>query len=74
VDFVTSDANIIKTVNLVEEDQDLEPMLIDMTGHGSAVAGIISNINYDAEVYSVRVLDQNDSSNINYGSYTLPAS
>jgi len=56
VDYLT-DVNIAGTVNLVEEDQDLEPMLIDLTGHGSAVAGIINAIDPTALVYSVRVLD-----------------
>jgi len=56
IDYLT-DVNIAGAVNLVEEDQDLEPMLIDLTGHGSAVAGIINAIDPTAMVYSVRVLD-----------------
>ena len=64
VDYATSDANILKTVNFVEEDQDCEEMLMDMTGHGSAVAGIISIINPEAEIYSVRILDKDNTTSL----------
>ena len=64
VDFVTSSANIKEAVNLVEDEQDLENMLNDMTGHGSAVASIISTIDPTAEIYSVRVLDENNRSTL----------
>lgn len=53
-------------VNLVEEEKDLPEMFLDMTGHGTGVAGIIAGngetglygINPNAEVYSVKVLDK----------------
>lgn len=53
-------------VNLVEEEQDLPEMFLDMTGHGTGIAGIIAGngetgiygINPKAEVYSVKVLDK----------------
>ena len=60
VDYIMSDANVTKAVNLVETEQDMENMLNDMTGHGTSAAGIISSIDPDAEIYSVRVLDENN--------------
>lgn len=59
-DFAACDANITKAVNLVEDEQDYENMLNDMSGHGSAVASIISSIDPNAEIYSVRVLDKDN--------------
>ena len=60
VDFAACDANVTKAVNLVEDEQNYENMLNDISGHGSAVASIISRIDPEAEIYSVRVLDKDN--------------
>ena len=64
VDYVATDAKVVECVNLIEDDQDVEDMLSDTTGHGSAVAGIINNIDPDAAIYSVRVLDENNTTTL----------
>ena len=64
VDYVATDAKVVKCVNLIEHDQEVEDMLSDTTGHGSAVAGIINNIDPDAAIYSVRVLDENNTTTL----------
>ena len=64
-----ADIDVAKSFNLVENEQDLEGMFMDGTGHGTAIAGIIAakddgrgitGINPNAEIYSVRVLDSNN--------------
>ncbi len=65
VDYV-SGINLAGFVNFVEEEQEISPMFQDMTGHGTAIASIISGngedgmygVNPNAEVYSVKVLDE----------------
>ena len=65
VDYV-SGVNLKGFVNLVEEEEYLPEMFQDLTGHGTGIAGIIAGsgesgvygVNPDAEVYSVRVLDE----------------
>lgn len=64
VDYV-SGINLKGYANLVEEEQDLPEMFMDMTGHGTGIAGVIAGngetgiygVNPNAEVYSVKVLD-----------------
>lgn len=64
VDYVTG-INLAGYVNLIEGEEELSPIFQDLTGHGTAVAGIISGngetgikgINPNAELYSVKVLD-----------------
>ncbi len=46
------------SVNLVKEEQDLPYYMNDMVGHGTAVADIINQIAPEAQLYSVRVLDE----------------
>ena len=55
-----SDIDLKGDVNLVIEEQDVPSYMCDMTGHGTAVASIISSINPAAEIYSVRILDVNN--------------
>ena len=43
--------------NLVATEQDLPYYMNDMTGHGTAIAGIINDIAPNAEIYSVRIMD-----------------
>lgn len=64
VDFAFTDANVTRAVNLVENEQNYENMMNDLTGHGTSVASIISEINPDAEIYSVRVLDRDNKSTL----------
>ena len=64
-----ADIDVAKSVNLVEDEQGLDGMFMDGTGHGTAIAGIIAarddergitGINPNAEIYSVRILDSNN--------------
>lgn len=65
VDMV-SGIDLSGTVNLVEEEQYLSEMFLDMTGHGTGIAGVIAGngetglygVNPNAELYSVKVLDR----------------
>lgn len=59
VDFLT-DAPVTKSVNLVTEEQDITYYMSDMTGHGSAMADVISRMDPNALIYSVRVLDSDN--------------
>ena len=43
--------------NLVASEQDLPYYMNDMTGHGTAIAGIINDIAPHAEIYSVKIMD-----------------
>jgi len=64
VDIVTG-IDLAKSVNLVEEEQDISPMFQDLTGHGTAIASVIAGnsenvvqgVNPNTELYSVKVLD-----------------
>lgn len=64
VDYVTG-INLAGYVNFIEGEEELSPIFQDLTGHGTAIAGIISRngetgikgINPNAELYSVKVLD-----------------
>ncbi len=56
VEFITG-VPVEKSINLVKDEQDLTYYMNDMTGHGTAVAGIIYQIAPSAKIYSVRVLN-----------------
>ena len=64
IDYVTG-INLAGYVNLIEGEEELSEIFQDATGHGTGIAGIISGngwtgisgINPNAEVYSVKVLD-----------------
>ncbi len=56
VEFI-SGVPVEKSINLVKDEQDLTYYMNDMTGHGTAVAGIIYQIAPSAKIYSVRVLN-----------------
>ncbi|NBI87621.1 hypothetical protein D3Z47_16010 [Lachnospiraceae bacterium] len=57
--------NLAGNVNFVDEDEEISPIFCDLTGHGTAIAGIISGngetgvygVAPNAELYSVKVLD-----------------
>ncbi len=60
-----------KTISLVPGESEITPLFMDGTGHGNSVAGLIAardngkgitGINPNAEVISIRVLDDNNSS------------
>lgn len=59
VDYLI-DAPVVKSVNLVTEEQDITYYMSDMTGHGSAMADVISRMDPNALIYSVRVLDSDN--------------
>lgn len=54
---VSEDVRVAERVNLVDEEKQIAPYYEDITSHGTSIAGIIADINPDAEIYSVRVLD-----------------
>ncbi len=58
-----------KTISLVPGEEELSPLFMDGTGHGNSVAGLIAatdnkkgitGINPNVEIYSIRVLDDNN--------------
>lgn len=59
-----SDVNLKEEENFVEYEQDVPFYMSDATGHGTAVASIINKIYPDAEVYSARVLDLSNKTNL----------
>ena len=52
-----SDISLCDGINLVDEYGTVPSYMEDMTGHGTCVAGIIDKIAEDADIYSVKVLD-----------------
>jgi len=60
--------NLAGTVNLVPEEQAISPVFLDLSGHGTAIASIIAGdgsgnvlgVNPNAALYSVKVLDENN--------------
>lgn len=62
---VSEDVNVVKRVNLVDNEKNIAPNYEDITSHGTSIAGIVSDINPDAELYSVRVLDSNNTAKLN---------
>lgn len=61
---VSEDVNVVERVNLVDDEKNIAPYYEDITGHGTSIAGIISDINPDAELYSVRILDANNTAKL----------
>lgn len=57
VDYVNDSNIIVKHINFVEEENYIPSYYEDVTGHGTAIAGIISEISANSEIYSVRVLN-----------------
>lgn len=63
-----SNVDVTDSVCLVSEESQITPMFEDITGHGTAIASIIAGdgedgirgINPNAEIYSVKVLDKNN--------------
>ena len=72
VDYNT-DMNIKETISLVPGEEEMNPLFMDATGHGTSVAGLvaakdnkegITGTDPYAEIYSIRVLDDNNCSPI----------
>ena len=59
IDFI-SDVPVQKSINLVEDEQNVTFYMNDLTGHGTSIASIIHEINPNALIYSVRILDKNN--------------
>lgn len=64
----TDDIDVVERVNLIPGDDEVPVLYDDANGHGTALGGIIAakdngegitGINPNAEIYSVKVLDQN---------------
>lgn len=64
-----NDIELKETVSLVPGEENMNPLFMDGTGHGNSVAGLIAaednkegitGINPEAEIYSIRVLDDNN--------------
>ena len=47
-------------VNLVKSEQDVPYYINDMAGHGTAVASIVSDIAEDAQIYCVKIMDEDN--------------
>ncbi len=56
IDWLT-DVDVSASINLVDYEEELPYYMNDMTGHGTAVGSIIRRINPQADIISVRVLD-----------------
>lgn len=61
---VSEDVNVVERVNLVDDEKYIAPFYEDITGHGTSIAGIISDINPKAQLYSVRVLDSSNTAKL----------
>ncbi len=66
---MTEHYDVKEHINFVKEDENVALCYEDRTGHGTAIAGIIAGnqngipgINPDAELYSLKVLDENNQS------------
>lgn len=64
-----NDIDLAYTITLVPGEEEMNPLFMDGTGHGNSVAGLIAacdngegitGVNPDAEIYSIRVLDNNN--------------
>ena len=63
VDY-SQDVNVVERVNLVDDEKNIAPYYEDITSHGTSVAGIIADIAPKANLYSVRVLDANNTATL----------
>lgn len=66
-----NDIDLAESISLVPGEEEMSPLFIDGTGHGNSVAGLIAaidnkdgitGVNPNAEIYSIRVLDDNNCS------------
>lgn len=68
-----NDIELADSINLIPGEENVSPMYQDISGHGSSVAGIIAaqdngegitGIAPEAEIYSAKVLDENNRSKV----------
>lgn len=67
VDFIEG-VNLVKTVNFVEDEDNISVWYQDLTGHGTSIASVIAGdgknvvqgVNPNVDLYSVKVLDKNN--------------
>ena len=66
-----NDIDLAESISLVPGEEEMSPLFIDGTGHGNSVAGLIAamdnkegitGVNPNSEIYSIRVLDDNNCS------------
>ncbi|MCR5797915.1 MAG: S8 family peptidase [Eubacterium sp.] len=66
-----NDIDLAGSISLVPGEENMSPLFMDGSGHGNSVAGLIAakdngegitGINPNAEIYSIRVLDDNNES------------
>lgn len=64
-----NDIELAASVTLVPGEEEMSPLFMDGSGHGNSVAGLvaaldneegITGVNPEAEIYSIRVLDNNN--------------
>lgn len=55
---IREETNVVRRVNLVQEEDYIPSYLEDVTGHGTSIAGLISDVDNEAEISSVRILNQ----------------
>ena len=69
----TADIDVSKRINLIPGDENIELLFEDFSGHGTAIASIISGkdngdgvtgVNPDAQIYSVKVLDEDNRASV----------
>lgn len=68
---IGGDIPVYRSINFIPEEENVSPLFCDTTGHGTSVAGIIASlgeesnvkgINPNVELYSLKVLDDNNTS------------
>ncbi len=68
---IGGDIPVYRSVNFIQGEENVSPLFADTTGHGTSVAGIIAalgnesgikGINPHVELYSLKVLDDNNTS------------
>lgn len=68
-----NDIKLAESINLIPGEEELSPLYVDITGHGSSVAGIIAaedngegitGIAPEAEIYSAKVFDSQNRSTV----------
>lgn len=69
----TADIDVSKRINLIPGEENIEPLFEDFSGHGTAIASIIAGkdngdgvtgVNPDAQIYSVKVLDEDNRASV----------
>lgn len=71
VDFIEG-VNLVKTVNFVEDEDNISVWYQDLTGHGTSIASVIAGdgqnvvqgVNSNVDLYSVKVLDKDNKASI----------